>query len=183
LKELSELIASYQTLKDTGRGVQIVNTIVDKCRLVNLDKDISLPEKDAKDMTAEERDTLIGLVYRRLMEIESRLLPCGLHVVGKPPSAEEAIATLVNIASLDRAEEEILSLPRIIANSIGRNIDDIYKNNDQGVLEDVQLLQDITLATRAAVSALVKEQTDADGRVSLVSKLNFLQHGQKAALD
>ena len=179
LKELSELIASYQTLKDTGRGVQIVNTIVDKCRLVNLDKDISLPEKDAKDMTAEERDTLIGLVYRRLMEIESRLLPCGLHVVGKPPSAEEAIATLVNIASLDRAEEEILSLPRIIANSIGRNIDDIYKNNDQGVLEDVQLLQDITLATRAAVSALVKEQTDADGRVSLVSKLNFFNMGRK----
>ncbi|MBD2003046.1 MULTISPECIES: magnesium chelatase subunit H [Cyanophyceae] len=179
LKELSELIASYQTLKDTGRGVQIVNTIVDKCRLVNLDKDISLPEKDANDMTAEERDTLIGLVYRRLMEIESRLLPCGLHVVGKPPSAEEAIATLVNIASLDRAEEEILSLPRIIANSIGRNIDDIYKNNDQGVLEDVQLLQDITLATRAAVSALVKEQTDADGRVSLVSKLNFFNMGRK----
>ncbi|MBD1926272.1 magnesium chelatase subunit H [Trichocoleus sp. FACHB-90] len=179
LKELSELIASYQTLKDTGRGVQIVNTIVDKCRLVNLDKDISLPEKDAKEMTAEERDTLIGLVYRRLMEIESRLLPCGLHVVGKPPSAEEAIATLVNIASLDRAEEEILSLPRIIANSIGRNIDDIYKNNDQGVLEDVQLLQDITLATRAAVSALVKEQTDADGRVSLVSKLNFFNMGRK----
>ncbi|MBD1942722.1 magnesium chelatase subunit H, partial [Coleofasciculus sp. FACHB-712] len=179
LQELSELIGSYQTLKDTGRGIQIVNTIVDKSRMVNLDKDIALPEKDAKEMTAEERDTLVGLVYRRLMEIESRLLPCGLHVVGKPPSAEEAIATLVNIASLDRNEEEILSLPRIIANSIGRDIDDIYKNNDKGILEDVQLLQDITLATRAAVSALVKEQTDADGRVSLVSKLNFFNMGKK----
>jgi len=33
------------------------------------------------------------------MEIESRLLPCGLHVIGKPPTAEEAIATLVNIAA------------------------------------------------------------------------------------
>ncbi|MBD1899296.1 magnesium chelatase subunit H [Trichocoleus sp. DQ-A3] len=179
LQELSELIGSYQTLKDTGRGIQIVNTIVDKSRMVNLDKDITLPEKDAKEMTSEERDTLVGLVYRRLMEIESRLLPCGLHVVGKPPSAEEAIATLVNIASLDRNEEEILSLPRIIANSIGRDIDDIYKNNDKGILEDVQLLQDITLATRAAVSALVKEQTDADGRVSLVSKLNFFNMGKK----
>jgi cobalamin biosynthesis Mg chelatase CobN len=37
-------------------------------------------------------------VYRKLMEIESRLLPCGLHIVGVPPTAEEAIATLVNIA-------------------------------------------------------------------------------------
>ncbi|MFN6468883.1 MAG: magnesium chelatase subunit H [Nostoc sp. SerVER01] len=179
LKELSELIASYQTLKDTGRGVSIVNSIMDKCRIVNLDKDINLPETDARDMSADDRDNIVGNVYRKLMEIESRLLPCGLHVIGKPPSAEEAIATLVNIASLDRPEEEIVSLPRIIANSIGRNIDDIYHNNDKGILEDVQLLQDITLATRAAVSALVQEQIDAEGRVSLVSRLNFFNMGKK----
>ena len=179
LKELSELIASYQTLKDTGRGVPIVNTIMDKCRLVNLEKDIALPEKDAKDMAAEERDNLVGAVYRKLMEIESRLLPCGLHVIGKPPSAEEAIATLVNIASIDRAEEGILGLPRIVANSIGRDIDEVYQSSDRGNLKDVQMLQDITLAIRAAVAALVKEQTDADGRVSKVSKLNFFNMGKK----
>jgi magnesium chelatase subunit H len=118
-------------------------------------------------------------VYKKLMEIESRLLPCGLHVIGKPPTAEEAIATLVNIAALDRPEDEILSLPRIIANSIGRDIDEIYTNNDKGFLEDVQLLQDITLATRDAVAALVQAQADADGRVSKVSKLNFLNMGKK----
>lgn len=179
LKELSELIASYQTLKDSGRGIPIVNTIMDKCRMVNLDKDIALPEQDAKDMTGLTRDTIVGMVYRKLMEIESRLLPCGLHVIGKPPSATEAIATLVSIASLDRKEEEILSLPRIIANSIGRDIDQVYQNSDRGILEDVQLLQDITLTTRIAVAALVKEQTDADGRVSLVSKLNFFNMGKK----
>lgn len=179
LKELSELIASYQTLKDTGRGVSIVNSIMDKCRIVNLDKDIELPETDSKDMTPEERDNIVGSVYRRLMEIESRLLPCGLHVIGKPPTAEEAIATLVNIASLDRQEEEIQGLPGIIAKSLGRNIEDIYKNNDAGILADVQLLQDITLATRAAVTALVQEQIDAEGRVIAVSKLNFLYMGRK----
>lgn len=188
LKELSELIASYQTLKDTGRGIPIVATIMDKCRMVNLDKDINLPDKDAKDMTDFDRDTIVGMVYRKLMEIESRLLPCGLHVIGKPPTAEEAIATLVNIASIDRSEEEILSLPRIIANSIGRDIDQVYQNSDapgglaqgaRGILEDAQLLQNITLACRAAVAALVKAQTDADGRVSRVSKLNFFNMGKK----
>ena len=130
-------------------------------------------------MTASERDNIVGMVYRKLMEIESRLLPCGLHVIGKPPTAEEAIATLVNIGSIDRKEEEILSFPRIIANSIGRDIDDIYQNSDRGILEDVQLLQDITLATRVAVAALVKAQTDANGRVSKVSKLNFFNMGKK----
>jgi len=179
LKELSELIASYQTLKDTGRGIPIVNTIMDKCRLVNLDKDIALPDQEASGMTSQQRDTLVGLVYKKLMEIESRLLPCGLHVIGKPPSAEEAIATLVNIASLDRPEDEIQSLPRIIAHSIGRDIDQLYQNNDQGILEDVQLLQDITLATRDAIWALVKAQADAEGRISKISKLNFLNMGKK----
>ncbi|NEO33880.1 MAG: magnesium chelatase subunit H [Symploca sp. SIO3C6] len=173
LKELSELIASYQTLKETGRGIPIVNTILDKSRLVNLDKDIDLPDKDAKEMSSEERDLIVGQVYRRLMEIESRLLPCGLHVIGKPPTAAEAIATLVNIASLDRWEEEIKSLPRIIAESLGRNIDEIYQNNDKGILEDVELLQQITEATRTAVSALVEAQVDAEGRVSKVASFNF----------
>lgn len=179
LQELSELIGSYQTLKETGRGVPIVNTIIEKSRQVNLDKDIALPEKDAAELSAEERDNLVGLVYRKLMEIESRLLPCGLHVVGKPPTAEEAIATLVNIANLDREEDGLISLPRIIANSIGRDINEVYSNSDKGVLEDVELLQNITMASRAAVAALVKEQTDAEGRVSLVSKLNFFNMGKK----
>ncbi|MFM6369730.1 MAG: cobaltochelatase subunit CobN, partial [Dolichospermum sp.] len=137
------------------------------------------PESDAKDMSSEERDNIVGIVYRKLMEIESRLLPCGLHIIGKPPSAEEAIATLVNIASLDRQEDGILGLPSIIANSLGRNIEEIYRNSDKGILSDVQLLQDITMATRAAVAALVQEQIDAEGRVSLVSKLNFFNMGKK----
>jgi magnesium chelatase subunit H len=181
LKELSELIASYQTLKEGGRGIQIVNTIMDQARICNLDKDIQFPEQDAGTLTQDERDNIVGLVYRKLMEIESRLLPCGLHVIGKPPTAEEAIATLVNIASLDREEDEgFLGLPSIIAKSLGRSIEDIYRNSDKGILADVNLLQDITEACRAAVRALVEEQINADGRVSFVSKLNFLNMGKKA---
>jgi magnesium chelatase subunit H len=180
LQELSELIGSYQTLKETGRGVPIVNTIVDKARLCNLDQDIALPDVDAKELSSEERDNIVGSVYRKLMEIESRLLPCGLHVIGKPPTQEEAVATLVNIANLDREEDGLQSLTRIIASSIGRNIDDIYKNSDRGILEDVELLQQITLACRAAVNALVQAQVDADGRVDLITKLNFFNIGKKA---
>ena len=179
LKELSELIGSYQTQKESGRAIQIVNAIVEQARICNLDKDIHLPETDASEMSADDRDTIVGKVYIKLMEIESRLLPCGLHIIGKPPTSEEAIATLVNIAGLDRPEEEIKSLQRIIAESIGRDIDEIYKNSDRGVLEDVQLLNDINQAVRSAVSSLVKEQADADGRVSRVAKLNFFNMGRK----
>ena len=179
LKELSDLIGSYQTLKDSGRGEAIAAAIVEKCRLVNLDKDIELPE-DVKALDTETRDTLVGKVYIKLMEIESRLLPCGLHVIGEPPTATEAVATLVNIAGLDRPEDEMKSLPRIVAESLGRDIEEVYSNSDRGDLGDVQLLNDINQAVREAVAAMVKEQTDSQGRVSRVTKLNFLGMGRKA---
>lgn len=67
------------------------------------------------------------------MEIESRLLPCGLHIVGEPPSAMEAIATLVNIAEIDRPdlEKPIRGLPGILARSIRRNVEEIYQANNK----------------------------------------------------
>jgi len=180
LQELEELVGSYQSLKDSEQGTQIVNTIADKCRQVNLDKDIELPETDAEHLSAEARDAFIGKVYKQLMEIASRLLPCGLHVIGKPPTAEEAIASLVNIASLDREEDGIQGLPRTIAESLGRDIDEVYKNSNRGQLDDVQLLRDIERATNEAVGALVRAQADSEGRMSRRLGLDWLKPGKKA---
>ena len=173
LKELKELISSYQGLRENeGRGPAILNSIVSTAWTCNLDKDSKdLPPVetfDGKEITFEERDSIVGKVYQRIMEIESRLLPCGLHTVGVPPTAEEAIATLVNIAQLDRQEDNIESLNRQIAASIDRNIDDIYRSANAGVLEDVELNQKIVEASRASVRALVMESTDSDGRVKEV---------------
>jgi magnesium chelatase subunit H len=179
LKELGDLVGSYQSLRDGGRGAQIVNTIMDKARICNMDQDVVLPDVDSATLSLDDRDLIVGNVYRRLMEIESRLLPCGLHVIGKPPTAEEAIATLVNIASLDREEEGVKGLPRIIAESMKRSLEEIYQNNDKGILEDVQTLQDVTMAVRLSVAAMVHAQADAEGRVSFVSKLNFFNMGKK----
>ena len=169
----TQLISSYQGLRENeGRGPAILNSIVSTAWTCNLDKDIKdLPPVetfDGKTITFEERDSIVGKVYQRIMEIESRLLPCGLHTVGVPPTAEEAIATLVNIAQLDRAEDKIESLNRQIAASIGRNIDDIYSTSNAGVLADVELNEKIVQASRAAVRALVMESTDGDGRVKEV---------------
>jgi len=175
LKELGELVSSYKGLRENGaRGPSIVNSIISSARVCNLDKDIEdLPAEDAnaKDFTLDQRDRIVGNVYRRLMEIESRLLPCGLHTVGVPPTAEESIATLVNIASIDRPEDGIESLPRLIAVSLGRNIEEIYRNNNGGVLADVSLLQDITGAVRDSVRAMVDRSTNSVGRVEAVSPM------------
>lgn len=172
LKELKELISSYQTLRENeARGPAIVNSIVGTSYTCNLDKDVDLPDLetyDAKNDTLEGRDDIAGKIYSQIMQIESRLLPCGLHTVGIPPSADEAIATLVNIAQLDRPEDKIEGIPRVIASSIGRDINEVYRGNNQGVLTDVELNDKITLASRAAVGALVMQSTDGNGRVKEV---------------
>merc|ERR1712127_1093096 len=172
LKELKELIESYRGLRENeGRGPAIVNSIVSTSYTCNLDKDVDLPDLenyDAKNDTKERRDDITGKVYAQIMQIESRLLPCGLHTVGVPPSAEEAIATLVNIAQLDRPEDKIEGIPRVIAASVGRDINEIYRGNNQGVLVDVELNEKITQASRAAVRALVNQSTDSNGRVKEV---------------
>lgn len=175
LKELKELISSYQGLRaNEGRGPAIVNSIISTAYTCNLDKDVKLPNMetfDAKEATPDERDDIVGKVYAQIMQIESRLLPCGLHTVGVPPTAEEAIATLVNIAQLDRPEDGIEGLPRVIASSVGRDINDIYRGNNNGVLKDVELNEKVTEASRAAVRALVMQSTNSDGRVKEVKNM------------
>ena len=74
LKELSELVSSYQGLRENeARGPSIVNSIIAAAYSCNLDKDVkNLPdvEFDSKDVDLERRDTIVGMVYQRLMEIE-----------------------------------------------------------------------------------------------------------------
>jgi len=174
LKELGELVGSYQQLREGGRGVQIVNTIVETARQCNLDKDVDLPEDDAASLDLEGRDALVGAVYRQLMEIESRLLPCGLHTIGKPPTAEEAVATLVNIAALEREEDGLRSLPGLLAEAMGRTIEDVYKGNDEGVLADVELNRTITETSRAAIGSMVRSLTGLDGRVNMRGNFGWI---------
>ncbi|MCP9922917.1 magnesium chelatase subunit H, partial [Synechococcus lacustris] len=175
LKELGELVGSYQQLRESSRGVQIVNAIIETARLCNLDKDVTLPEADSQSLDLSQRDAVVGAVYRQLMEIESRLLPCGLHTIGKPPTAAEAIATLVSIAALERNEDDLRGLPGLLAESINRSISSIYKGNDAGLLADVELNQKITATCRLAVASMVKAVTGRDGRVSLRQNFAWLQ--------
>ena len=84
----------------------------------------------ASNDSAERRDDIMGKVYAQIMHILSRLLPCSLHAVGVPPGVGEAVATLVNMTQLDRPEDGIDSLPRVIASSIGREIKEVTSGSN-----------------------------------------------------
>ncbi|KAF2307937.1 hypothetical protein GH714_033470 [Hevea brasiliensis] len=134
LKHLSELISSCQSLKDTGRGQQIVISIISTAKQCNLDKDVELPD-DAEEPCKGARS-------------------CGWKV-----------ATLVNIAALDRPEDGISSLPTILAETVGRDIEEVYRGSDKGILKDVELLRQITEASCGAISAFVEQTTNKKGQV------------------
>ncbi|KAG1675380.1 hypothetical protein FOA52_012299 [Chlamydomonas sp. UWO 241] len=172
LKELKELIASYQGMRESSRAIQIVATICETARGCNLDRDVALPADDEamKALNMDERDSIVGKVYKELMQIESRLLPCGLHIVGCAPTAMEAIATLVNIGELDRPDNQpspVLGMPGILARSIGRKIEDIYAGNNRGELFEVDTLQRITACSRELVREFVLDRTGVDGRIGV----------------
>ncbi len=174
LKELQELVASYKQLRESDRGTMVCETIVEKVRQVNLDNDVPIPEVLG---SIEDRDNFIGLVYKFLMEIEDRLVPCDLHVVGTAPTAVEAIDTLVGVASFDRPEMDMEGLDRMLARSKGWDIETLQKAADTGSIESLDHIRTIKVAAKAAVRALVDAQTDVNGRVSRVSLLNFFKMG------
>ncbi|KAI3472195.1 hypothetical protein Pfo_029683 [Paulownia fortunei] len=150
LKQLSELISSYQSLKDTGRGPQIVNSIISTARQCNLDKDVDLPEEGV-EISAKERDLMVGKVYSKIMEIESRLLP----------------VVFTSLSTLPHwiVQKKEFPLFQLYWLRLGREIEDVYRGSDKGILRDVELLRQITEASRGAITSFVEQTTNKKGQV------------------
>ena len=98
-----------------------------------------------------------GIIYTLLAQPINTL---SQHTLLTHPTLSTPITT---------AEDNIKSLPRLMAASIGRDIEQLYRSANGGKLEDVTLLQKITEANRAAVRALVSKSTNSDGRVTEVA--------------
>ena len=83
-QELKELVASYQTLREGGRGPAICSTIISTARQCNMEKDCSLPpdETDTKEMELDARDEIVGKVYQKCASVpRPRSCPCACPCV------------------------------------------------------------------------------------------------------
>ena len=113
-------------------------------------------------LTGEERDRRVLELYERVVEIEQRLIPTGLHVLGRNPSAEESADLLRMVVSFDRPERGARALPDLVAESLGLGAYKLILENksDEG------------WAARERVDAVVKEAVNRflvegeDGAVS-----------------
>jgi magnesium chelatase subunit H len=67
----------------------------------------------------DERDRRVLELYEKVLEIEQRLIPTGLHIFGQPSDKTEIADLLRMVASFDRPELEIRSLPDLVAEGLG----------------------------------------------------------------
>jgi magnesium chelatase subunit H len=71
-----------------------------------------------------ERDARVTQLYEELAEIEQRLIPTGLHVFGGAAELKEKADLLKMVASFDRPEQGVRSLPGLVAEGLGIESDE-----------------------------------------------------------
>lgn len=79
----------------------------------------SIDLKMSDSLTGEDRDRRVLELYERVLEIEQRLIPTGLHVFGRAASDGEIKDLLRMVASFDRPELGIRALTGLVAEKLG----------------------------------------------------------------
>src|SRR5947207_1803931 len=65
------------------------------------------------------RDARVASLYEQLQEIEERLIPTGLHVLGRAGELKERADLLRVVASFDRPEQGAAALPQLVSEGLG----------------------------------------------------------------
>ena len=61
----------------------------------------------------------VAVLAHRLLELEQRLIPVGLHVLGRPPERDELVDILALVAAFQRPTPDTPTLPELIASANG----------------------------------------------------------------
>src|ERR1051325_1776120 len=69
--------------------------------------------------TSEDRDKRVLELYEKVLEVEQRLIPTGLHVFGRASNGQDILDLLRMVASFDRPELGIRPLTNLIAEGRG----------------------------------------------------------------
>src|SRR5918995_100976 len=92
-----------------------------------------------RGLTEAERERRVLELYDQLIEVEQRLIPTGLHVFGRPSEVAERADMLKMIASFDRPEAGVRSLPDLVSENLGLgSYDELLKSapSDQARLSN-----------------------------------------------
>ncbi|HXD32480.1 MAG TPA: cobaltochelatase subunit CobN [Pyrinomonadaceae bacterium] len=114
-----------------------------------------------------DRDRRVLEIYDRLVEVEERLIPTGLHVFGQPSQGKERADLLRMIVSFDRPDAKSHSLPALVAEGLG--FDKSVATSSAAPTSEVDLSQ------RELVATIVNDAIRAflnDGSEAALAELN-----------
>lgn len=167
LRQLKDSIEQYRQRPDSG----LLETIDALAEQVGLGA--------ASDAETGNRDAEAHLarLSHALLEIEQRLIPVGLHVLGRPPEADELTDILTLVAAFQHPVAGAPTLPERVAASMGLDYADLRRAiaSDPRAQEQWRAIED---RCRAAVRRMVEggplelEGVDAG---ELAPLANFLQ--------
>ncbi len=72
-----------------------------------------------------DSERYIAALAHELLEVEQRMIPLGLHVLGQPPAASERADILALVAAFVRPDPKQPPLPHLVAAGLGYDYDDL----------------------------------------------------------
>ena len=97
-----------------------------------------------------DRDARVMQLYEELLEIEQRLIPTGLHILGRPSVVSEKTGLLRMIASFDRREFGAQALPDLIVEGVGDDQEKVDAILNRAIVELIE--NGVESATRSLAS-------------------------------
>ena len=124
----------------------------------------------AENLKENTRDRRVLELYEKILEIEQRLIPTGLHVFGRPASESEVADLLTAVASFDRPEMNIRSLPDLVAEGLGLPSYDRLLNDSASSEQRLREREHIEAVVCAAIARFVSDNGEA-GREAAIELL------------
>jgi magnesium chelatase subunit H len=144
LRQLKDSMEQYRNQPDPG--------LLDDIRAQAEKLGITLDEAEAEAYLAK--------LSHQLLEIEQRLIPVGLHILGRPPQEAELVDILALVASFQRPAGMPATLPALIATELGLD----YAAIKAGMQRDQQAQEHwrrVDALVREAMQRLVNSQDPA----------------------
>jgi magnesium chelatase subunit H len=128
-----------------------------------------MTERVQQTLSDEQRDRRVRELYERVLEVEQRLIPTGLHVFGQTSDERECADLLRMVASFDRPDAGVRALPSLIAEGLSIKFEtqgdgSNTKQTEAAREENLRARERIDVIARAAVAQLLSEGEEAAAR-------------------
>jgi len=148
---LRSMVDDYRTTHpDDPRRELTFQALAEKVNDVHMGEELRLPSS-----AAQTPDAFVARLHALLLEIELRLIPTGLHVVGAIPEREELADLLFAAGEYDRPEHNVRALAGIIAEGFGERYEELYRRADAGDGAAIERYSAIRRIAREGITALL----------------------------